>query len=594
MNNNIAAPVKEAVTLIPGLQSSTDSLGAQVIACIADGIALFDDDCKCVLWNPAMERLTGVPPITALGRPISELFADGQKDTVTASLSQVFSGESVTLPNLPAPATTSEPAGFWEVRFSPWRQTDRGICGAMVQARSVSNRAPSTSGPGDADGRSATESELRVQAAALESAANSIVITDRQGRIAWVNPAFSRLTGYSPAEAIGQNPRVLKSGRHEPEFYRDMLRTISSGKVWQGEIINRRKNGTLYTEEMTITPVPNHAGEITHFIAIKTDVTERKEMETELEHSRQRFARIFQSSPAAIGICTVAEERLLDVNDNFLRLLGYEREEIIGLSAATLGLWGDEAQHARLMAQVRDEGAIANCEILLRSKLGPLLDALVSVERIQLGADPCLVFLILDITERKRLEQQLRQAQKMESLGTLAGGVAHDFNNLLTVMQGHANLALHAEKLPERTTESLRQITQASEQAANLTRQLLTFSRKQPAQLRLLNLNEVVGNLTKMLRRIIGEDITLECKYSPQIASIMADVGMMEQIVLNLAVNARDAMPEGGSLLISTRTGARGRSPSPAATRSPGRSVRPPGRARFRHGDGAGIVAAHL
>jgi two-component system cell cycle sensor histidine kinase/response regulator CckA len=158
----------------------------------------------------------------------------------------------------------------------------------------------------------------------------------------------------------------------------------------------------------------------------------------------------------------------------------------------------------------------------------------------------------MDTTEQKRLELQLRQAQKMEAVGQLAAGVAHDFNNLLTVIQGHASLLLTTAELPESTRESLHEIAQASDRAANLTRQLLTFSRKQPVQLKTVQLNDLVANLTRMLHRILGEDIALQCNYHPGLPAVHADAGMMEQIIMNLVVNARDAMPNGGQLMIAS------------------------------------------
>ena len=402
--------------------------------------------------------------------------------------------------------------------------------------------------------RQRVDQALRLQSAAMESADNGVVITDRAGVIVWCNPAFTRLTGYSAAEVAGRNPRLLKSGQHDQQFYQKMWGTILAGKVWRGELVNRRKNGSFYTQEQTITPVRDWRGEISHFVAIQQDITARKQMEMELRQSRRRFELIFQSNPAAIGISTVAEGRYLDVNESFLELTGFSREEVIGQTAAAFGSWVDPEQRRRLVELLQEKGSVQNYEACFRAKSGKIIDVLASVELMQLGQEPCLIFINIDITDRKILEAQLRQSQKMESIGTPAGGVAHDFNNILTIIQGHANYVLAEENLASEMAESLRQICAATERAANLTRQLLTFSRKQPMQTRLIDLNEVVSNLTKMLRRIIGEDIALEVTFAPHLPPILADVGMMEQVLLNLAVNARDAMPQGGRLIITTES----------------------------------------
>jgi nitrogen fixation negative regulator NifL len=422
--------------------------------------------------------------------------------------------------------------------------------------------------------RDATEREraaavLRLQSAALESADNAIVITNRDGAIVWGNPAFTELTGYSADEIRGKNPRLLKSDRHDRAFYKQIWDTITSGGVWRGEIINRRKDASLYTEEMTITPLRDRRGEITHFIGIKQDISARKQMETELRESRERFLGIFQSSPTPIAITTLAEGRYVDVNEALLRMMGYAREEVIGRTVAELQVWEQPQERVRLLEMLREQGALENFEVRLRDKSGRIRDVLASVKVVRLGAEPCLIFISHDITERKLLEEQLRQAQKMEGIGALAGGVAHDFNNILTLIQGHANFVMKHAHLPPECLDSLQQLAKAAEQAGQLTRQLLTFSRKQPLQRRPVDLNEVVANLTRMLRRIIGEDISIELGYALEKLPVLADVGMMEQVLLNLAVNARDAMPDGGLLTITTEClsmpTARLRPPGPAS-----------------------------
>ena len=276
--------------------------------------------------------------------------------------------------------------------------------------------------------RKALEEVQRRLAAAVEQAAEAIVITDVQGAILYVNPAFEKVTGYSRQEALGQNPRLLKSGKQDRAFYARMWGALLQGQVWHGRLVNQRKDGALYEEDVSIGPIRDVTGQIINYVAVQRDVS-----------------------------------------------------------------------HEAL------------------------------------------------------LQAQLRHAQKMEAIGQLAGGVAHDFNNLLVVISGSAEISLMApEQLPQPVCDSLKQIVAAAERAANLTRQLMAFSRKQVMQAKPLDLNELIANLIKMLARIIGENIRLQCSYSTRSPFIEADIGMLEQVLVNLVVNARDAMPHGGQLSITT------------------------------------------
>jgi len=271
------------------------------------------------------------------------------------------------------------------------------------------------------------EQQRRLLSTVLESATNAVMITDADGCINWVNSAFTELTGYTLDEVRGKTPRFLKSGKHDESFYRVIWETISRGVPWQGQIVNRRKDGTLYTEEMVICPVRGAYGETSSFVCMKRDIT-------------------------------------------------FE----------------------------------------------------------------------VDLT------RQLHQAQRLEAVGRLAGGIAHDFNNILTVISGNADLALADLQPDDPMTPAFHEIADASRRAASLTRQLLAFSRKQILQPRVLVLNELVTATEKMLRRLIGEDVRLRTRLQPELGSVLADPGQLEQILMNLAVNARDAMPRGGEIVFET------------------------------------------
>jgi PAS domain S-box-containing protein len=511
---------------------------------------------------------------------------------------------------------------------------------------------------------------------AIEQAAEAVVMTDSSGIIQYVNPAFTWMTGYSSEEALNQNPRLLKSGMQDDAVYKKLWKTIKSGKTWQGEIINRRKDGTLYTEWMTITPVLDPAGAVVSYIAIKEDITERKRAEEALrnsedryrdivEHSRdlicthdltgkllsvnpesarilgytpsellgarlrdllapevrpefdeylvkisrdgeaqgqmvvqtrmgerrvweytntlrtegvqepvvrgvahdvterkraeesvrlseEKFRKAFDSNPEPVTISTIAEGRYVDVNESFLRITGFCRDEVIGRTANEIDFWAKPEDREKFMREIQQQGRVEGMEINFRTKSSQTRVGLLSAEKIELNNQLCLLSVTKDMTEHKELEHQFRQAQKMEAIGRLAGGVAHDFNNLLTVINGYAELMLGQIQPESPHTLHLKEIRKAGERAAGLTRQLLAFSRQQVLAPQVLDLNSVIENMHTMLKRLIGEDIDLITIPGKSLGRVKADPGQIEQVLLNLAINARDAMPQGGELAIET------------------------------------------
>lgn len=273
---------------------------------------------------------------------------------------------------------------------------------------------------------------------------------------------------------------------------------------------------------------------------------ERIRAEQALHDSEQRFHNLFEASPDAIFVEDL-QGTVLDVNPAGCRLQGLSRQELLGKPLSELVPPELREKTARGF-QDFVSGKADQVEGVSRRADGRDVPVEIRANRIDYAGQLALLLHVRDISEHKRLEEQFRQAQKMEAIGQLAGGVAHDFNNILTIIHGHASLLLAGGNLPEGSTRSAQQVIQAAERAAGLTRQLLAFGRRQILQPKRLDLNEVVSNMTKMLGRLLGEDIALQLKYSPCPALVQADAGMIEQVLLNLAVNSRDAMPNGGVL----------------------------------------------
>jgi two-component system cell cycle sensor histidine kinase/response regulator CckA len=399
--------------------------------------------------------------------------------------------------------------------------------------------------------------DTRLLAAAVGASANGIAITDRAGTILWVNPAFAEMTGYAPDEVVGKNPRILKSGEQTKDFYAQLWSTIVSGRHWSGELINRRKDGSHYTEEMTVTPILNDRGSITHFIAIKQDVTARKEAESELARSRSRLELGLAATNQGLWDWDLPSGAAY-FSPQYYRMLGYVDGEIEPSFAGWRSLvHPDDLQNALEAIRSYTEGRrkTYDVEFRLRKKSGDYLRVLSRgevVTRDESGRPVRLIGIHTDITERVKLEQQLRQAQKMEAIGLLAGGIAHDFNNILTVVNGYSDLIGSAAVTVETAREYAVLIRRAGEEAADLVRQLMAVSRVKAREPSVLNVNTIVNETERMLRRLLPENIRFLTRLDETIGPVFADPSQIHQIVMNLVVNARDAMPHGGRIEIKT------------------------------------------
>ncbi|MGH7538089.1 MAG: response regulator [Gemmatimonadales bacterium] len=367
--------------------------------------------------------------------------------------------------------------------------------------------------------------------------------------------AYSRLTlEHTPIGRIARERRPMHSSA-VAELIPDRAWVVQEGiAAFAGYplLVEDRVAGVLAV--FCPRPLPEFAfeavGAVAHQLAVGI---ERRRAEEQLRQSQERFSKVFRASPIGIAITTEQGGQYVDVNDAFLALVGYERKEVIGRTAFEIGVWRDPAVRTRVLDGLRERGTVPNVDLELQTKGGDIRVVLGSFERIDLDGRPCLLSLVHDISERQLLEEQLRQAQRMEAVGRLAGGVAHDFNNLLSVIIGYCDLLFRRipPDAPERA--DLQEIRGAADGASGLTRQLLAFSRRQVLEPRLLDLNAVVANARRLLERVLGEDVELVMRLAPTLPAVRADAGQLDQVLMNLAVNARDAMPDGGKIFFETK-----------------------------------------
>ncbi|MFP4624020.1 MAG: PAS domain-containing protein, partial [Gemmatimonadota bacterium] len=288
-----------------------------------------------------------------------------------------------------------------------------------------------------------------------------------------------------------------------------------------------------------------------------TDIQDRKQAEEALRRSEERLATIVRAAPLGITLTRAVDGVFMEVNETFAEVLGYDREALLGASAIDLGIWQKTSEREAAIAVLREEGRLAGRPVQFRTRDGELRTFLLFSELLEVEGLPCALTLHQDVTEARQLEAQLIQAQKMEAVGRLAGGIAHDFNNLLTAITGHVEFLLDALPEGDPRRDDAGGIRDSADRAKRLTRQLLAFSRQQVLNPRVVDLAEVVVSFEPLLSRIIGEDVALSVSRPEGRCPVRVDPGQLEQVVLNLVVNARDAMPDGGSLVIAADSIAR-------------------------------------
>jgi two-component system cell cycle sensor histidine kinase/response regulator CckA len=396
-----------------------------------------------------------------------------------------------------------------------------------------------------------TEDTLQRHNRAMDSAVNGIAIVDAKGDHTYANAAFARMIGQDAANSIIRRPwKSVYAPQDVERMEQEIREGLRKNGKWHGPVNLHRTDGSTLPVEMSITALPDGG-----VVCVSRDMTARRDAENARAQAEAKY-RMLVEQVAAISY--IAELGLhgewLYVSPQVETMFGFSSEEwLLDSRAWTKHVHPDDIKTVEAAEDASQRGERFQAEYRVVRKDGRVIwvsDTAVVVD----GSDqhPVMEGIIVDITERKQLETQLQQARRMEAIGRLAGGIAHDFNNLLTIIKGYTELALHRPRISPELQADVERIEDASERASTLVRQLLAFSRRQVLQPKLVDLNSIVMGLDKLLRRLMDDAIVMSTLTGNDIGTIKADPGQIEQVIMNLVVNARDAMPDGGRLTVET------------------------------------------
>ncbi len=634
-----------------------------------DAILTIDSHSRIQFANRATETIFGYSPAELLGQELTVLMPEAVRQAHRTGIRRYLETGEKHLSWQATQVSGLHRSGRevpLEIAFAEFQEKNQRFFTGIIR---------------DITDRKRAEEELQRSYALLhgvaEGTSDAIFVKDLQGRYLMANSACAAALGHEGENVLGKTDAELLDPETARNFAEGDRRALLAGANQTSE---EHEIGSGRTYLATKAPFRDARGRVQGIIGISRDISERKIEQEALRQSEEKFAKAFRSGPTAISVSTLREGRYVDVNDSFLQMTGYQREEVIGRTAAEIGFWLDPGARDQLLERMKAKERTVDLDIRFRAKNGEERFGLLSAEVMLLGGEHCLLAnvrddterhraqqalldskqqyealvnsvegivweadaktlrftfvsrqaerllgfpveqwlqvpdfwsshihpedrqwavehclrataerrdhsfeyrmlaadgrtvwlrdiihvviendepstlrgLMVDVTEQRELEQQFRQAQKMDAVGQLAGGVAHDFNNLLMVIRGYAELMLDRLEPQSLVRTQAEGIMQAAQRASSVTRQLLAFSRKQVLQPRVLDLNTVVADISKMLLRLIGEDIELQVVNAPNLGRAKADPGQLEQVIVNLAVNARDAMPNGGKLTIET------------------------------------------
>lgn len=506
-------------------------------------VTLFDPKGRCVLASETVREVYGaVPP------PDYNIFEDeiAKAEGLDGLFRRAFAGEVV-----PLPRTTYDPRKLRHVSVSEAREVV--LQGSLVPVRDARGEVTHVAvAVKDVSAEVRLEAKLTEQRRLEESGILGIATWSLGGEVLEVNDRLLEMIGYTREEV---ERRELRWDRATPPEHRELdaraaaeLRETGRCVPFEKEIV--RKDGSRIP---VLVAAALFEGDPSRGISFTLDLSERKRAEQQARETEERFRALIENSYEAIELLA-PDGGVLYASPSVTRILGWKQEEYVGSSVFDFVHPEDHLALISATEQcVARPGEPVASTVRRRHADGSwrVLES-VRVSRLEDPALGAIVVNYRDVTEQRSLEQQFLQAQKMEAIGRLAGGVAHDFNNMLSAILGFAGIVARELREDDPLQGDVREITSAAERASTLTRQLLAFSRKQILEPKVLELNRHVASLENMLRRLIGENIELELRFAPNLARVRADPAQIEQVVLNLVLNARDALPNGGHITIET------------------------------------------
>lgn len=507
---------------------------AAIVESSEDAILSKDIEGVIRAWNKGAERLYGYAAGEVLGKSITLLFPKDRVEEEKQIVARIKRGEQIRHYETTRVTKNGEKVDV-SLGISPIKNSYGEIIGASAIARDIGiwKRA---------------QEILRDQAEVLDLA--QVFVRDLDDKIVLWNKGSFKLYGYSVEEALGRSSHDLLKTKF-PEPLAQIKQKLVKAGIWEGELVHLRRDETPMVVASTWVLQYDNEGNPKRILEANTDISDRTRAEEALKESEKQYRTLFDNNPMPMWVFDRITLKFLAVNDAAVRHYGYSREEF--LSQTILDIRSVEYKDAVRKAVKDNARGLSKPESWQhRKKDGSIIDVEITTHDMLLNGRDAELVLANDITQAKRLEEQFRQAQKMEAVGRLAGGMAHDFNNLLGVIIGYCDISrdhLHQDHV---VSKNLDQIKKSADRATALTRQLLAFSRQQVLQPRTLDLNAVVHNISKMFLRVIGEDIKLSFSPAVPLGSVKADLGQIEQVLMNLVINSRDAMPKGGRIFIET------------------------------------------